>query len=351
MKSFFTGAMSTNEEPNAVTRVGVWVTRIIYPIVMLFLLKMMHAEKVKQRQRNHLAESTYQQWLNRLVLIFMSMNLLFLFCAFMNEIPGICLYVNAKISVTLWIASHIVATFYQITRLKFCFSSQSIHSQMYGYNNWIFNVLYLIGFIFIAYGILLGFMSFTVSEQEPNLGCLVEENDDKVIASAGLSFIVSYICWDVSILLLYIYKIQQINRNKNLKKNDKIYIRIKNILNKITILTIIFELQSFVFVTSYIIGAVIFNIKTLIDAVNGPIFCILDVIVIKLMMEHNDEQYQHFLNFCKCLRRYHIEQMVMNDIIMPPQLDKRSTVDTKTVNGVKIDHDQIEQSEYTQTIE
>ena len=125
-----------------------------------------------------------------------------------------------------------------------------------------------------------------------------------------------YYSWDISILFLYILKVRQIHKKGKHIQTEKVNSnKIKLILLKIVILTLFWELDSFV------ISAVYFGTKyyTIYNPIISPIIWCIDYLIayyiVILMMEHNNHKYLTLIKvlnkcglFCCC------KQLVTNSI-------------------------------------
>ena len=155
--------------------IGSWLSRTLYPLTILILIRIIYKNVTKQAgQNNKVGHNIYQTWLNRFSLSSMVCIAFTLFFGITHKIPVICLYLNAKFAIITWTLSRLTVTFYQIMRLKYCFSSQQVHSSKYGYNNWIFRVLFLWVTMLVAFMVILTIIGLRVST-ENEFGCKIKE--------------------------------------------------------------------------------------------------------------------------------------------------------------------------------
>ena len=122
----------------------IWITRITYGICTIIGVYILKTEYEKRSEHN-LNENKYQKWLN---IWSISVIIATIFQSSLRFIatlsPNVCQYANF----VAWIFgtnSRVLLTFYQISRLQYCFLNKQIHSKKYGYNKYIFYVLYVIG--------------------------------------------------------------------------------------------------------------------------------------------------------------------------------------------------------------
>ena len=222
--------------------------------------------------------------------------------------------------------------FYQLSRLYYCFSQHNIYSER-GYPQYLFYIMFLIGGILSINYILQGIVSGDIS---PKCGIDTTQNytfyrqpgPDQIIMFmywSLLSFI--YFAWDLSTLFLYIYKIQsfkkvyskktdiagihKVHNTENTQKSEIIYNRINNIMNRVLIITIFYEI-------TVLLIFVIWILPTVFGWNHPPIYVffgyclpavIKDVIFslsVTLMVEHNTERYIKFLRFINRFRLHYI---------------------------------------------
>ena len=259
------------------------------------------------------------------------------FSNFIITFPVMCKYFF-----TLHVASHYVSrislTYYQIVRLQYCFSSSQVHSTKYGYSKWIFIGLYIWGII-VTISILIMSIPILVPSAIGEYGCIIDasfSNSDFTLRNVVI--FIDYAVWDLCVLMLYIYKVFQIYTNTNFS-DDNIYKKIKYILYKITILTLIYE----IFGTSFLVSLIFFQDKHSTQFyIMYPIiyaFIVIEILltagVLYLMIEHNDQQYQKLMRMCCGYRGWMIDQDDEQQNMVTNNINPDETVDTGTVNPVE----------------
>ena len=116
----------------------------------LFLVECIHQNKIKTDPNLKQFNTT----INNCSLKYYSL-LALLFCPFTSitgvlvKAPIICAWPMYCIMCFFWQFSQIFLAFYQVARLKYCFSSKQ--SSKYGYSNWLFSLLYVWGVAVVMY--------------------------------------------------------------------------------------------------------------------------------------------------------------------------------------------------------
>jgi len=326
-----------------------WVSRIVASIAICVVLKIVHKdydnrqEYMKQANNIRLPKDMII-WSSTTYASILITLLIFL----LRKINPICTYIYFLYPPSvMW--PLISLSFFQIARLRFCFSQSSVHNQ-FGYKQWVFYVLYTAGLAIFVIGIALSRVKLQIVELPHKSGCTW---DPTPFLLSGVTFItLVYVIWDWSVLALYIAKIVQFKRKTQTKLRKEttteieivhtdrtstvrarsgtelvtrsmsveqieqsnenmhtVFQRIDDILNKMLMLTLFVE-------ASFVIGA-LYSVLTgrLLEEVspaliNNNLVLTFQLIVVAymlfLMMEHNQNEYYAFLkalrmvNFCCC---------------------------------------------------
>ena len=284
----------------------------------------------------------YQKWLNFWSALTMISCIVGLIVAILHRVEYICLY-SSLFAIQTWLQQSICLTIYQIIRLQYIFSSSQIHSDTYSIPNYLFIFLYSNLFILV---IILYVFPFLTTIVKPNgeLGCILDYqftmNIHRIIAIGGISW---YYILDLTVLLLYIFKNYQIQNHTSFKE-IKIYQRIKFIMHRIIVLTLFYELKSFI---AIFINFVTTPIKSssLIHPVIVGIDTLLTVVIIYLMIEHNKEEYMKFLKILRMNRLCYCCGPIVKEepdfrkntnnmtITIPPEPE---SIDTKTKHAIEM---------------
>ena len=244
-------------------------------------------------------------------------TLRFIFGLF-EYINGLCTF-SAYIAVICWSLQTVSMGYYQLSRLHYCFANKQIHSNK-GYPKYIFIIMFLLGLIHVFnYPLQAGLSGDVGGDFFEN--CTYKYNSDlnqiqfvrisldiwSVTAHQDLVWfqfsIILFIAWDLLTLILYIYKTSSL---KSEIDDPNITKRIKNILNKIIILTILYQIFFFIglclsFCRKYWIwfGLIGWSFSNIISSYAM-------IISMFLMMDHNVNHYVHFLKmikrYCSCCR-------------------------------------------------
>ena len=202
----------------------------------------------------------------------------------MIKIPVICSWPMYPIVISFWICVQIFLTLYQIARLKYCFSAKN--SLKYGYSNQLFFVLNIYGIVILLYCVFALFEpNYTIYSSQVNgrFGCKYESTQYYSLL-VGIFSAMFYI-WDWFVLILYIIKIVQFQR-KQKENNSIVYKKVLFILQKILLLTIIYEITG---------GIVIFfhgqTQSNFIWALSASLDATISSSILFLMIEHNNDYY------------------------------------------------------------
>ena len=186
-------------------------------------------------------------------------------------------------SATFWGFINIFLTFYQISRLKYCFSTKN--SSKYGYSNALFLILNTYGILIILVSLFAHFApKYRVRDATSN-GPICNPVYTKYFEPfAGIAWAL-FLCWDWFVLLLYIIKIVQFQRMR--QKIDIVHKKVFFILQKILLLTIIYEITGAFVVSIHSV----FNTVSILRAFGSSLNVITSSMIIFLMIEHNNDYY------------------------------------------------------------
>ena len=196
----------------------------------------------------------------------------------------ICPWPMYSILIMIWECLKAFVTQYQIARLKYCFSTKNCHK--YGYSNRLFLALYIYPYIALFYGIFTLFVpKYTIysSQTNGNFGCIYETTEYYGLLIAIHAPV--YYIWDWFVLILYIIKIVQFRR-KLREKNNIVYKKVLFILQKILLLTIIYEITGAIFIFFH--GQTQSNFFW---ALTASLDITISSLTLFLMIEHNNDYY------------------------------------------------------------
>eukprot|EP01084_Bolivina_argentea_P187654 323174_1 len=168
------------------------------------------------------------------------------FSTFIQYINGFC-YFMWYLVITVNYSQPILANFYQLSRLYYCFARNQVYSNK-GYPTYLFVIMFLIGIIILLSGMINALFAnglplqcginkqiqfYTNNKQLfPDLDAIY-----KSIWFGGQACI--YFFWDMMTLLLYIIKLKTFKKFKT--ENITIYKRIIGIMYRVLILTLFYE--------------------------------------------------------------------------------------------------------------
>ena len=281
------------------TTICAWTGRVLYSIAaginISILLKEIKTRREiysdKDAKSEHILKNKELDLWSLLTLI---ASIILSVLHIMRKIPLICA-IAYTLTFSVMGIQKILFTYYQIARLKYCFSISQIHSDRYGYPNYMFYVLYFIGFLLaIAY---LKVFSMGIDVYDiGGYGCNIQPFS--VNAAQFTLFLVTFITfflWDWIVLGLYVYKVYQLQNHKihhEFKQN--VNDRILFILRKIIFLTILYEILAVFDVIPHFIILLhpdiqFYNIFAFsLDSVSGSLLMLL-------MIERNNDKYIKFV--------------------------------------------------------
>ena len=248
---------------------------------------------------------------------------------------------------------------YQLSRLHYCFSKTSAHHQN-GYPKWLFLVMVIIGValqvsctVLFTFGQPLpstcGFKKdFRFEFEYKDSSILFEGNLDEQMThfySYYMIYVATFRSWDISILLLYCYKIKSFRKTRALRR-DAVWRKIIFILQRIIIVTLFYQ------ISSVTLGFARYNVQKYLQKLTIAKYSLYHAVIalstilysisMYLMMEHNTDEYLRFLRclkksylkyicFCCCHRMVdrqltEFEQMGFNKKLEVTQLCRRRSI-------------------------
>ena len=249
-------------------------------------------------------------------------------------LPYICIAAVGIDQAFLYITKAIIGC-YQIARLQYCFLDKQIHSKKYGYHQSLFTFLYINGVLLMIFNLICCTLFLYKTESFGATGCGRPFHPYWWVYSAIV--IPWYYLWDWLILALYITKIVQIHRKKSAYTkagDEQIIKRIRLILHKIFVLTIMLEISSILF-TMALQFFVVRPFQSewhgiIINATSETFDISLMVSIMYLMIDHNDAMYLKVIMIldkmyccicCRCLvdkdtaeELYRLESVKYNNI-------------------------------------
>eukprot|EP01084_Bolivina_argentea_P173167 299945_1 len=295
--------MATVQTSETAMQIGLSIVSILWAVATFVSVYILWKEWQKRKNMDQKIVSKYLHCTSLSTLITIPICCAI---ALISGLPIICQY-TLSLSIATRFLCYLPMGFFQLSRLYYCFSEQSSHSKK-GYPICIFIIL-LIFSIILTIQLFIGPLIFYHSKYEPTMNYLCMTDYD--IPSWPIFFSVAavqLILCDWIILALYMYKVWQINNYHKAKQSQSgrsilQYTRIKKILSRIILLTICYEfagLLTFILLTisefmSDVIGAVIASFGI---AFNLIVVCY----VMRLMLEHNTEEYKFFIQILHKLK-------------------------------------------------
>ena len=300
-----------------------WIVRLVMGMIGFAITgRVLYYEVKKRRLPSTQFHSHYLRWTSAVCVWTAPIPpLLFIF----GVIPGFCM-IRFSGSIVISYTQIVFLSFYQLSRLHYCFSNQQLHGKK-GYPQWIFILMVIIGFmLWISVVTLQLLVDILPSKcRYTGNGFLFYRYGDRAILFDRDSWDLSQIywiwvnavsasghTWDLVILLMYLHKIWQI-RKAHKSKENRVWDNVLSILHRIVIITVFYTIcslfLSILFTLSrltlssenMLIDAIVYELETygIITATN-----LLYFFSILLMMQHNTHIYVVFLCF---LRRFHLK--------------------------------------------
>ena len=226
------------------------------------------------------------------------------FAIFTAYFDGFCLFGMLTPTSTIGLCGSFMG-FYQLSRLYYCFSRNQVYSSK-GYRNFVFIVMYIIGFLFtlntISYPIYFMNKNLKIdycginAQYEYHPKSSIPRYDNKSVQQWNTFSGGTFFIWDWITLSLYTFKIFSFRRFEH--ENKLIYKRIMAILNRILILTFLYEFVAIIGIfisglNTYFEHRIIW-IEVLFYVGLGSATIALSI-AMYLMQQHNDEEYGRFL--------------------------------------------------------
>lgn len=281
----------------------------VFQILSLFpylaILKREWNHRIKSNQIQNVQKSNqYQKTLSYLsfaAIIFcgfhtMTVLLAVWFCGYALRIVSFSFYCD-----------RILISFYQVARLEYCFSSDQVHSQKYGYSKCTFRWLYINGvaLLLLIFGNLIYHLTTPNRFISQLYSCQARTgyamgSDFAAFSSYILPIAVTwFLTWDFSIVYLYVRKCYQfVGKHNDIEELQKVSLRVRFILSKVMFLTILLEIEGIFAVISWTLyyefpGLWSAMVYTPTYAFDG----LFNAYMVYLMLSHNDDEYVKFVGF------------------------------------------------------
>eukprot|EP01084_Bolivina_argentea_P187653 323173_1 len=278
------------------------------------------------------------------------------FSTFIQYINGFC-YFMWYLVITVNYSQPILANFYQLSRLYYCFARNQVYSNK-GYPTYLFVIMFLIGIIILLSGMINTLFSIGIPLQcginkhaqfytnnkqlFPDLNSTHQSMRPRNMWFAGQTGV--YFCWDMLTLLLYVIKLKTFKKFKT--ENITIYKRIVRIMYRVLILTLFYEMVGFIVIILGMLASIYIppNYKDWMHVINQLSQLVISTLYtysIYLMLEHNTSEYIKFLKFlnyvklkyfCCC---YHyvvvdqLEQLTVDNSKVESTNDESNATSTK----------------------
>ena len=333
-----------------------WIPETIFGFIACIISFYIVLIEIKQRQKANSTKSSTTKSLEITSLLSIIFGAISLFFLSVNELNIFCYF--SSFCLHLFFSSQFVCLgFYQLSRLHYCFSNDKIHLNK-GYPKWLFIIMFIFGLTFhliwntvlIFYGL---YSKCGIDDDLNTYGSYVKSEFAYTKVGATMYIIVGIFspCWDIVTLLLYLYKICALTKNKKKKGNIK---SILFILYRICILTIFYQV---IFISLGLIFVALENVlpplphtsnTNYFGSIMQAFLSLVWTISVYLMMEHNTTQYIKFLKIvnrfklhwicCCCCKFIVIEQLKdLQGSYKMEKSQKDTTTETKDLHCGQVD--------------
>ena len=216
----------------------------------------------------------------------------------------------------------ITITFYQTSRLQYTFSSEQIHSTKYGLSKCTFALLYFNVICFIVIFIISTIADIAIMDVKYLSGryVCVSAEGETFFGDWMTLFFIWFLLWDWTVMGIYFYKCYQFARKNMDNVDDKVKLRIKFILSKISFLTILLEIEAAIFLVLGRLNAVskgtggigLRVIGWMLISFDG-LFC---AYIVWLMLSHNDDKYVQFIKVLDRMKICCCFQWFINNVML-----------------------------------
>ena len=286
-----------------------WIPETILTLIATILCYIILFDECRQRKNQSVKFTTPQLKVWSIICLISSFTLPL--SILLSSINIMCTFAGLFI----WLSVNTMALsmgFYQLSRLHYCFANSQVHSDK-GYPKWLFILMYTIGilisinhiasieFVKDSY-IFLSKCGINNKFQFYSHGLDLVNTNVPSLYTVGVGL--CFFGWDLFTLYLYILKIRTFRVYKDDAPN--VYKRIKSILQKIFILTVLYQLSGVIFVG--LIGLYFFVIDTdiiriqLMPMLSSSCMSLIFSVSMYLMMDHNVKHYVRFLKIVQRLR-------------------------------------------------
>jgi len=299
-----------------------WSLWISISVIGMLITGFVLNKELKERQNKTCKFTNYSLRCTSIVCLWtgLGVNL----CQIIRILPGFCIMDGIAVAFVFYIQSMSLGL-YQLSRLHYCFSRESVQSDK-GYPYWAFTLMIIVG-------IILGFswiVTFAIIDPHcskcgfggaayPETFFVWTNERSPIILDGMYSFCVLVISigfhiWDITTLMMYIYKIRTIGRFYKSKENG-IWNNVLSILHRIVIITLFYQILGLLIAFLYFaVRRSSFmdndnNIGLLIAS--GLTYTMLSTLYslsVHLMMEHK-HNIKAYIGFLEFLRRFYLNYL------------------------------------------
>ena len=306
---------------SATTPPEIWISSCSLSFILLVLNTRLVSKEYKRRRAGNITFTTKYIVLWSILCMILGPTCLLVIT--LKQIPGFC-YISLVIFRLTLYAQPIILGLYQLSRLHYCFAREKVYSNK-GYPNWLFLIMF--GYAIILYS---GISFFSIDHYVVSCGInnryQAYENYKYLMHKNSYPFAIAictvmYIIWDVTTLMLYIYKIRMFTKSKQ-GTDDKVKHRILSILNKITIITLFYQFVAILLTLAWYL--LVYTNHRLIACIPTYFSPLLYTYSMYIMLDHNKNSYKWFLKILYGFRLYFVCYCCCNKRITQQWNDVRS---------------------------
>ena len=339
-----------------------WTTTIVESFVSLIITAYVLGRERYNRQRRRVPFSS--RHLSKFSFICIATGPVVSIWNILRYFKGICLITRNTYSV-LFMTQCAAMECFQLSRLYYCFSKKQAYSDK-GYPKWVFWFMY--SWLVLAVTSLV----FAIQIMNPTTNCGINSKRRAFVTETVLVSVISpqqyvvlfpvlflfTIIMDVTTTFLYWNKVRSFRKFRS-DKHNVIYQRIQSILQRVLILTFLYQIVGFWIYAVTLIVFQLFAVETVTTFTIVESICMSYSML--LMQDHNTKEYKLFLRFlrrfklyfcCCCCYGMVIEQ---HRVIQSEEERNKAGTDTVTLNSsinqeVRLDNNGMEMSVQTTTI-
>eukprot|EP01084_Bolivina_argentea_P259432 437737_1 len=275
-----------------------WASWSIVGLIAMIINSLICVKEYKNRKSREVFFVSKLSQLSSILCI--SCGTLFGCSIFVQYFQGFCYFGN-QLGLIFYYMGFSFMGFYQLARIYYCFSQNKVYST-HGYSNCLFIIMGSIGIVIILNAIIYPWFLVKIpihcgiNEEAQYFSKYSDYQQDPFVYFWGVITVFIHVSWDFVTLLLYIIKVAAFRKYKT--KNIHIYNRTMSILMRVLILTVFYEIMTFIVLVIWLSGnqGIVAHILYGVSVGSASV-CISYSMF--LMQQHNTSpEYHIFLTVC-----------------------------------------------------